>query len=106
MALALRGTFNSLLSLSITLILVVDSIAVLALLVLRRRAPDAPFLTPLYPAVPLTFIGVYAALFVMTVLGQLSVVLVSAGVLGGAYVLSWLFLRKRLDRQTLRRSGA
>lgn len=95
MALALGGTFNSLLALSITLILLVDSIAVLALLVLRRRAPDAPFRTPLYPALPLAFIGVYGALFVMTTLAQPKVVLVSVAVIAVAYLLAWLTARNQ-----------
>ncbi|HMA41889.1 MAG TPA: amino acid permease [Gemmatimonadales bacterium] len=106
MALALGGTFNSLLALSITLILVVDSIAVLALLVLRRRTPDAPFRTPVYPALPLAFVGVYGALFVGTVVAQPKVVLVSGGVLGGAYLLSRMFVRIETGRQALRRTGA
>jgi APA family basic amino acid/polyamine antiporter len=106
MGLALGGTFNSLLALSITLILVVDSIAVLALVVLRRRTPDAPFRTPLYPALPLAFVGVYAALFVMAVVAQLKVVLVSVAVIAAAYLLAWLTARDQTDRQSLSDSGA
>jgi APA family basic amino acid/polyamine antiporter len=89
MALAVKGSFNALLALSITLILVVDSIAVLSLLVLRRRTPDAPFRVPLYPVLPLGFVAVYATLFVGTVIAQPRVVLISLGVLGLALGLSW-----------------
>ncbi|MGH7538482.1 MAG: APC family permease [Gemmatimonadales bacterium] len=89
MLLAATGTFDSLLALAITLILVVDSVAVLGLLVLRRRAAEAPFQTPLYPALPLGFVAVYAALFVGTVVAQPRVVLISVGVLGLTYALSW-----------------
>jgi amino acid transporter len=84
-----QGSFNALLALSITLILVVDSIAVLSLLVLRRRTPDAPFRVPLYPVLPLGFVAVYATLFVGTVIAQPRVVLISLGVLGLALGLSW-----------------
>lgn len=97
MALALGGTFTSLLALSITLILVVDSIAVLALLVVRRREPKAPFRSPLYPVLPVGFVAVYGALFVGTVMAQPNVVLVSVGVLTGAYLLSRMFVGQRVD---------
>src|SRR5574341_788345 len=63
-ALAAKGTFEKLLGLAITLIMVVDGAMVLALFRLRARRPAAPFLVPLYPLVPLVFLGVYAALFV------------------------------------------
>ena len=106
MALAATGTFDSLLALAITLILVVDSIAVAALLVLRRRTPAAPFRTPLYPALPLAFVGVYGALFVGTVMAQPGVVLISVAVLGAAYGLSWLATRGQMDREALSDSGA
>jgi basic amino acid/polyamine antiporter, APA family len=88
MVLAATGTFESLLALSITLILVVDSIAVLALLVLRRRTPEAPFHAPFSRALPLGFVAVYGGLFVGTVIAQPGVVLIALGVLGGAFVLS------------------
>ena len=92
MALAVSGSFDSLLALSITLVLVVDSIAVLSLLVLRRREPGAPFLIPFYPALPIGFVLMYLALFVGAVLAQpksttiaLSVIVLSyiIGALGG-----------------------
>ncbi len=89
MALAVKGSFNALLALSITLILVVDSIAVLSLLVVRRRTPDAPFRVPLYPLLPLGFVAVYATLFVGTVVAQPWVVVIALGVLGLALGLSW-----------------
>jgi APA family basic amino acid/polyamine antiporter len=89
MLLSATGTFDSLLALAITLILVVDSIAVLALVVLRRKTPEAPFRSPFFPALPVGFVAIYAALFVGTVLAQPRVVVVSLGVLGVAYLLSW-----------------
>jgi len=83
--LATTGTFESLLGLAITFVLVIDSWAVLALFRLRAREPDAPFRVPLYPVVPLAFIGVYAALFVATVVAQPLTVLLAAVVLAAAY---------------------
>jgi APA family basic amino acid/polyamine antiporter len=99
MMLSATGTFDTLLALAITLILVVDSIAVLALVVLRRKTPDAPFRAPFFPVLPLGFVAIYGALFVGTVLAQPRVVVVSLGVLGVAYLLSWFSTRRESDRQ-------
>ena len=87
--LAATGTFESLLGLAITVVLVLDSVTVLALFRLRERDPQAPFLVPLFPLVPLLFIAVYAALFVGTAIAQPALVAVALAVLGGAYALSW-----------------
>src|SRR5437762_1802544 len=65
-ALAVTGTFEKLLGLAITLILIIDSWTVMSLLRLRARTPQAPFRVPLYPLVPALFLLVYAALFVGT----------------------------------------
>ncbi|HZI22745.1 MAG TPA: amino acid permease [Gemmatimonadales bacterium] len=88
--LAATGTFESLLGLAITVVLVLDSVTVLALFRLREREPQAPFLVPLFPVVPLLFIAVYAALFLGTAIAQPGLVAVAVAVLGGAYGLSWL----------------
>jgi len=99
MALAASGTFEQLLALTITLVLVVDSIAVLALIAARRRMPEAPFKAPLYPLLPILFVGVYAALFVGTAVAQPAVVFISIGVLLGAYALSGIYVSgSRRDR--------
>ncbi len=87
MALAVTGSFDSLLALAITLILVVDSLAVLSLLVLRRREPGAPFRVPLYPALPLGFVLMYLALFVGAVLAQPRVTAIALAVILGTYLL-------------------
>ncbi len=102
MALAATGTFETLQALAITLILVVDSIAVLALVVLRRRTPETPFHSPFFPVLPLAFVAGYAALFVGTVMAQPRVVVISVGVLGVAYLLSWISASGQADRQGLR----
>lgn len=86
--LALSGTFEGLLSITITLILIVDSIAVLSLLRARSQSPQTPFQSPLYPTLPIVFVGVYAALFIGTAVAQPMVVVISLGVMGGTYVLS------------------
>jgi len=87
--LAATGTFETLLGLSITLILVVDGSMVFALFRLRARQPDAPFKVPGYPYLPLVFAGVYAVLFVGTAVAQPGLVAVTVGVLAAVYALSW-----------------
>ncbi len=93
MLLALSGTFEQLLALTITLILIVDSIAVLSLVVARRKEDTAPFRTPLYPAVPLVFVGVYAALFAGTAVAEPRVAAISVGVMMLTYVLGLIYVR-------------
>ena len=97
MALAVTGSFDSLLALSITLILVVDSLAVLSLLVLRGREPAAPFRVPLYPALPLGFVLMYLVLFVGAVLAQPRVTGLALAVILGTYVLGMFGGRRRPD---------
>jgi len=86
--LALSGTFEQLLSLTITLILIVDSIAVLSLVVARRKRPEAPFRAPGHSALPIVFVAVYAALFVGTAIAQPRVVIISVIVMVATYLLS------------------
>src|SRR5437763_739408 len=88
-ALAATGSFESLLGLAITVILVIDSFTVLSLFRLRARQPGAPFLVPGFPWVPLAFVGVYAALFVGTAVGRPVLVAEALGLLVGGYALSW-----------------
>jgi len=88
-ALAATGSFESLLGLAITVILVIDGFTVLSLFRLRARQPGAPFLVPGFPWVPLAFVGVYAALFVGTALGRPGLVAEAVALLVGAYALSW-----------------
>lgn len=101
MLLALSGTFEQLLALTITLILIVDSIAVLSLLKARRKSAQAPFLSPLYPALPIAFVAVYAALFVGTAVAQPEVVLISVAVMGATYLLGNIVVGKQSDGKRL-----
>ena len=87
--LAATGTFESLLGLAITVVLVIDSFTVLSLFRLRARQPSAPFLVPLFPWVPLAFVGVYAALFAGTTVGRPGLVAKALALLVGAYAMSW-----------------
>src|SRR5437763_253585 len=89
-ALAATGSFESLLGLAITVILVIDGFTVLSLFRLRARQPGAPFLVPGFPWVPLAFVGVYAALFVGTAVGRRGLVAKAGALLVGAYGLSWM----------------
>ena len=84
-ALAVTGTFEKLLGLAITLILIIDSWTVMSLLRLRARTPQAPFRVPLYPLVPALFLLVYAALFVGTAVADWKLVALSVGVVGGVW---------------------
>ena len=74
-----------LIGLAITLVLIIDSWAVAALLRLRSRTPLAPFRVPLYPLVPALFLLVYAALFVGTAVADWKVVAVAGAVVGATY---------------------
>jgi hypothetical protein len=58
------------------------------LVVARRKRPEAPFQAPGYPALPIVFVAVYAALFVGTAIAQPRVVIFSVAVMVGTYVLS------------------
>jgi APA family basic amino acid/polyamine antiporter len=89
-ALTVTGTFERLLALTITLILVLDSVAVVALLVLRRREPASAFRAPLGAWLPIAFVAVYGALFVGSMLAQPIVTAVSVAVFVLAYGVSRL----------------
>src|SRR5438046_2331895 len=73
-ALAATGTFELLIGLAIVLILVIDGLAVVALIRLRARERAAPFRVPWYPVVPLMLLVVYGALLLGTAWAQPQVV--------------------------------
>ena len=85
--LAATGTFERLLSLTITLILVIDGFMVIVLFRLKARKPEAPFRVPLHPFVPASFLLVYALLFVATAREQPGTTGVALAVLAVAYAL-------------------
>jgi len=91
--LAATGTFESLLGLAIVQVVVIDSVAVLSLFRLRARQPQAPFLVPGFPFVPIAFVTIYAILFAVAAMGQPRLVALAAGVLGAMYALSWTVQR-------------
>jgi APA family basic amino acid/polyamine antiporter len=88
-SLAASGTFEVLLGFAITVVLLIDSLAVVSLFRLRARQPEAPFLVPLFPVVPLVFVGVYTALFVGTIVARPGLVAVALALLVVAYGMSW-----------------
>jgi amino acid transporter len=98
-ALAASGTFEKLLGLSITMILVIDSWTILALFPLRKREPLAPFRVPGFPVVPIVFVGVYAALFVGSLRAQVSVTALAVGVIVAVYGASWLIIPQGAGRR-------
>jgi APA family basic amino acid/polyamine antiporter len=93
LALAATGTFEHLLALAITLILLTDGFMVLVLFRLRRRGGRSAFTVPLYPALPLAFLLTYAALFVGAAAQQPWATAQALGVLALASLLSRLVVR-------------
>jgi APA family basic amino acid/polyamine antiporter len=91
--LAATGTFERLLGLAITLILVTDGFMVFVLFRLRRRGGPAAFRVPFYPALPLAFALTYAALLLGAALQQPWPTAQALGVLAAAWVLGRLVVR-------------
>jgi basic amino acid/polyamine antiporter, APA family len=88
-ALAASGTFERLLALAITFVLVTDGFMVLVLLRLRARKSDAPFRMPGYPVTPLLFLAIYGVLFLTAAVQQPGVTAVALGTMAVAYALAW-----------------
>ncbi|HXI33549.1 MAG TPA: APC family permease, partial [Gemmatimonadales bacterium] len=101
-ALAASGTFEKLLGLSITMILVIDSWTILALFPLRKKEPMAPFRVPAFPVVPIVFVGVYAVLFFGSLRAQPGVTLSALGVIGVAFLVSLLLPVPQSDASRVR----
>jgi APA family basic amino acid/polyamine antiporter len=86
LVLAATGTFERLLSLAIVLVLATDGFMVLVLFRLRAREPRAPFRVPLYPLVPLLFLGVYVVLLLGALWQQPLQTAAALGVLAVAFL--------------------
>jgi len=87
--LAATGTFERLLSLAITFILVTDGFMVVVLFRLRSGRPAAPFRVPLYPLVPLLFLGTYVLLLLGALIQQPGITLAALAALAGVGLVSW-----------------
>jgi APA family basic amino acid/polyamine antiporter len=87
--LAATGTFERLLSLAITFILVTDGFMVVVLFRLRARQPAAPFHVPLYPVLPLLFLGTYVLLLLGALIQQSAITLAALAALVLVSFLSW-----------------
>jgi APA family basic amino acid/polyamine antiporter len=90
--LAATGTFEILLALAIAFVLVIDGFMVLVLFRLRRQSAAAPFRVPLYPAVPVLFLGIYAALFLAAATRQPGVAAIALAVFAATYGLGRVFV--------------
>ncbi|HXX31516.1 MAG TPA: amino acid permease, partial [Myxococcaceae bacterium] len=90
--LAATGTFERLLSLAITFILVTDGFMVVVLFKLRAGRPAAPFRVPLYPLVPLLFLGTYVVLLAGALVQQPVITLAALVALTLVGLLSWLLV--------------
>jgi hypothetical protein len=62
---------------------------VVVLFRLRAANPGAPFRVPLYPALPLLFLGIYVLLLAGALIQQSSITLTGLGVLGLVGFVSW-----------------
>jgi len=91
--LAATGTFEGLLALAITFILVTDGFMVVVLFKLRARRPAAPFRVPLYPVIPLLFLGVYVLLLVGALIQQPAITVAALAALALVGVVSWVVVR-------------
>ena len=87
--LAASGTFERLLSLAITFILVTDGFMVVVLFRLRAGRPAAPFRVPLYPVLPLLFLGIYVLLLVGALIQQATITLAALAALALVGFVSW-----------------
>ncbi len=94
LVLAATGTFELLLALAITSILVTDGFMVLVLFRLRAKEPEAPFQVPLYPAVPLVFLATYALLFVGALVRQPKTTAVAVAALAAAWLVGGRVARR------------
>ena len=92
--LAATGTFERLLSLAITFILVIDGFMVVVLFKLRAERPAAPFRVPLYPLVPLLFLGIYLLLLVGALIQQPGITLAALAALALVGLVSWLLVEE------------
>ena len=94
--LAITGTFELLLSLAIVLVLVTDGVTAVALVVLRRREPPAPFPVPAFPIVTGAFIAIYGVLLAVAVVDDPTLAAIAGAVVGGATTLA--FTRRATGR--------
>jgi APA family basic amino acid/polyamine antiporter len=92
--LATTGTFERLLSLAITFVLVTDGFMVVVLFKLRAGQPAAPFRVPFYPLVPLLFLGTYVLLLVGALIQQPVVTVAAVAALGLVWLVSWLLVEE------------
>jgi amino acid transporter len=97
--LAVTGTFERLLSLAIVLVLATDGFMVPVLFRLRGRRPEAPFRVPLYPAVPLAFLLVYALLLLGALWQQTAATAVALAVLAAVALVARVAVRSAAPPQ-------
>jgi APA family basic amino acid/polyamine antiporter len=104
---ALAGSFQNLVLLIMSIVLIVDGTVILALFRLRRARPDLPrpYRVPLYPWLPAVVIAVYAALLAGIAVSLPWIVAVAVGVLAVLAVLGLPFARASRRRRTSAASG-
>lgn len=92
--LAATGTFERLLALAITFILVTDGFMVVVLFRLRAMQPAAPFHVPLYPLIPLLFLGTYVLLLAGALIQRPGITLAALAALALVSFVSWLVVNE------------
>ena len=92
--LAATGTFERLLSLAVTFILVTDGFMVVVLFKLRAARPAAPFRVPLYPLLPFLFLGTYVLLLAGALIQQPGITLAALVTLALVSVASWFLVEE------------
>jgi len=88
LVLAASGSFETLLSLAILLILLIDGFMMIVLFRLRSGEPASPFGVPLYPWLPSLFLAVYALCFAAGAVDSPPLAGIALATVGAAYGLA------------------
>jgi APA family basic amino acid/polyamine antiporter len=93
--LVLLGTFDDIISYFMFAVVLFITLTVAGLFVMRRRRPDAPYLTPLYPVTPAVYILLSAALLALLALGSPRQALLGMAVVALGLPVYYLLFRGR-----------
>ena len=93
--LVLLGTFDEIISYFMFAVVLFITLTVAGLFVLRRRRPDAPYLTPLYPFTPAVYILLSVALLALLALGSPRQALLGVAVVALGLPVYYLLFRGR-----------
>jgi len=94
-ALVLLGAFDEIVSYFLFVVVLFITLTVAGLFVMRRRRPDAPYLTPLYPVTPAVYILLSAALLALLAVGSPRQALLGMAVVALGLPVYYLLFRGR-----------